>query len=143
LQAGLVVAIEDVNNHKPVFKDCAKYKPKVREHLPARTYVIQVTAEDQDSGKNGEIEYSIEKTKNSPYHFMIDRESGIVTTLLEFDREDKAIYQLHITARDGGSGRQDAERLMGFCQVNVEIEDINDHPPVFQNKHYEATIGKL
>lgn len=138
----VVIAIEDVNNHKPVFTACKSYKPTVPEHSAPPTFVLKVVAEDKDTGVNGEIEYSIERASNSPRHFDIDSKTGEVTTLEEFDREKKSQYQLHIIGRDGGPDREDAERLMGFCQLDVRITDKNDHPPVFQNKHYEATIGE-
>ena len=41
-QAMLVVAIQDINNHKPVFRDCDKYRPVIAENLPPGSPVIQV-----------------------------------------------------------------------------------------------------
>ena len=41
-QAVLVVAIQDINNHKPVFRDCDKYRPIIAENLPPGSPVIQV-----------------------------------------------------------------------------------------------------
>ena len=41
-QAVLVVAIQDINNHKPVFKYCDKYRPVIAENLPPGSPVIKV-----------------------------------------------------------------------------------------------------
>lgn len=41
-QAVLIVAIHDINNHKPVFRDCHKYRPVIAENLPPGSPVIQV-----------------------------------------------------------------------------------------------------
>ena len=41
-EAVLIVAIQDVNNHKPVFRDCNKYRPVIAENLPTGSPVIQV-----------------------------------------------------------------------------------------------------
>ena len=41
-QAVLVVAIQDINNHKPVFRDCDKYRPIIAENLSPGSPVIQV-----------------------------------------------------------------------------------------------------
>lgn len=41
-QAVLIVAIQDINNHKPVFKDCDKYKPVISENVRPGSSVIQV-----------------------------------------------------------------------------------------------------
>lgn len=38
----VVVKIIDVNDNKPVFKECDTYKPKVKENEPVGTMVIQV-----------------------------------------------------------------------------------------------------
>ncbi|XP_048576726.1 protocadherin-like protein isoform X2 [Nematostella vectensis] len=140
-QAMVIVAIQDVNNHKPVFTDCASYHPVVMEDDPPNTFVMQVHADDQDTGANGEVIYSIEKPPGALSYFAIDAKTGIVTTLQSFDREEKPVYQIRIIGRDGGLGSsRGAERLMGVCQVDIRIGDKNDHDPVFQNKQYEATI---
>lgn len=41
-QAVLIVAIQDINNHKPVFRDCNKYRPVIAENRPPGSPVIQV-----------------------------------------------------------------------------------------------------
>ena len=41
-QAVLVVSIQDINNHKPVFKDCDKYRPVIAEDIAIGSPVIQV-----------------------------------------------------------------------------------------------------
>ena len=41
-QATLIVAILDINNHKPVFKDCDTYRPVIAENRPRGSPVIQV-----------------------------------------------------------------------------------------------------
>ena len=42
-QATLIVAILDINNHKPVFKDCDTYRPVIAENRPRGSPVIQVS----------------------------------------------------------------------------------------------------
>ena len=41
-QAVLLVSIQDINNHKPVFKDCDKYRPVIAEDIAIGSPVIQV-----------------------------------------------------------------------------------------------------
>jgi len=41
-EAVLTVAILDINNHKPVFRDCHKYRPVIAENLLPGSPVIQV-----------------------------------------------------------------------------------------------------
>lgn len=40
-----------VDNRKPAFKNCAGYKPSVKEEQPENTYVIMVEAEDPDRSR--------------------------------------------------------------------------------------------
>ena len=53
--AVVVVFITDVNDNKPVFKDCASYAPKIEEGAPNGSPVIKVHAEDEDKGVNGQV----------------------------------------------------------------------------------------
>ena len=42
-EAVLMVAVHDINNHRPVFEDCANYRPIISENLPAGSSVIKVS----------------------------------------------------------------------------------------------------
>lgn len=53
--AVVVVFITDVNDNKPVFKDCGTYYPKVEEGAPNGSPVIKVQATDEDKGVNGQV----------------------------------------------------------------------------------------
>lgn len=53
--AVVVVFITDVNDNKPVFKDCGTYYPKVEEGAPNGSPVIKVVATDEDKGVNGQV----------------------------------------------------------------------------------------
>ena len=41
-EAIVVVAVQDVNNYKPVFTECDSYRPVVTEHRPPGTFVFKV-----------------------------------------------------------------------------------------------------
>lgn len=53
--AVVVVFITDVNDNKPVFKDCASYHAKVEESASNGSPVITVHATDEDKGVNGQV----------------------------------------------------------------------------------------
>ena len=103
-------------------------------------FEFQVSAEDGDMGENGQVNYHIEQPTIGITYFQIDSASGLVTTARTFDREEKRSYQIRITGRDGGPNRKEAERLMGFCQVEIQIDDVNDNAPVFSNTPYRTNI---
>ena len=91
-------------------------------------------------GDNGKVSYHIERPTDGMAYFEIDSTSGLVTTAVTFDREKKRSYQIRITGKDGGPSRQEAERLMGFCQVEITIDDVNDNQPKFGNNQYKTNV---
>lgn len=79
--AVVVVFITDVNDNKPVFKDCATYQPKVEEGASNGSPVIKVQATDEDKGVNGQVKYSIVQQPNQKgTKFTVDEETGQVST---------------------------------------------------------------
>ena len=44
-QAILTVGVLDINNHKPVFRDCRKYQPVISEDVPYGSPVLKVCTE--------------------------------------------------------------------------------------------------
>ncbi|NXT95906.1 FAT2 protein, partial [Anhinga rufa] len=53
------IQVQDVNDNRPVF-EADPYKAFVMENMPSGTTVIQVTANDQDTGSDGQVTYSLE-----------------------------------------------------------------------------------
>ena len=66
------ISIMDVNDNKPVFT-AASYSFSVVENIAADSVIGVVTARDGDTGRNGEILYSI---KSDSGKFRIDNPSG-------------------------------------------------------------------
>ena len=91
-------------------------------------------------GDNGKVSYHIERPTAGLADFEIDSTSGVVTTANTFDREQKRSYQIRIIGKDGGSSREEAERLMGFCQLEIMIDDVNDNTPKFGQKQYKTNV---
>ncbi|XP_073987911.1 neural cadherin isoform X3 [Rhodnius prolixus] len=143
--AVVVVFITDVNDNKPIFKDCGTYYPKVEEGAPNGSPVIKVHATDEDKGVNGQVKYSIVQQPNQKgTKFTVDEETGEVTTNKVFDREgdDGKFVSVTVKATDQGD-----PSLEGVCSFTVEITDVNDNPPLFDRQKYvenvkqDASIG--
>ncbi|XP_063242546.1 neural-cadherin-like isoform X1 [Bacillus rossius redtenbacheri] len=143
--AVVVVFITDVNDNKPVFKDCGTYYPKVEEGAPNGSPVIKVHATDEDKGVNGQVKYSIVQQPNQKgTKFTVDEETGEVSTNKVFDREgdDGKFVSVTVKATDQGE-----PSLEGVCSFTVEITDVNDNPPLFDRQKYvenvkqDASIG--
>ncbi|KAK0085585.1 hypothetical protein PV325_004823 [Microctonus aethiopoides] len=143
--AVVVVFITDVNDNKPVFKECASYSPKVEEGASNGSPVIKVQATDEDKGVNGQVKYSIVQQPNQKgTKFTVDEETGQVSTNKVFDREgdDGKFVSVTVKATDQGE-----PSLEGVCSFTVEITDVNDNPPLFDRQKYvenvkqDASIG--
>ncbi|XP_077993211.1 protocadherin Fat 4-like [Glandiceps talaboti] len=76
--------------------------------------------------------YTLDNSKDSA-SFVIDSLSGAINTTLDhFDHELKGKYELEINLNT-------TERNLQVLVI-IEIEDINDHSPVFTNAPYESVI---
>lgn len=133
----VIVNIEDINDNRPVFTVCPP-KVTVQENKPSGEVVTQVTAVDKDRGRNKEVEYSVAGGREL---FKIDNSTGRITTITSLDREVTTDdYTLIVQAEDGGHGRNEAERLLSYCVIDVEVLDVNDNYPVFNEKSYLASV---
>ncbi|KAM8966841.1 neural-cadherin-like [Pelodytes ibericus] len=130
----VIVGINDVNNNKPIFRECLRYSEStsVLENQPPGTFVLQVEASDADTGLNGEVSYSIMHREGANPYFTIDAETGIITTAQSFDREKQREYTISVTATDKAQ-----EPLIGVCQITILIADVNDNEPKFENSRYQ------
>ncbi|KAM3920083.1 neural-cadherin-like [Leptodactylus fuscus] len=130
----VMVRVDDINNNKPIFYQCADYSKNasVLENQPPGTFVLQIEAKDADSGVNGKVKYGIVHREGSLPAFTIHPDTGVITTLQSFDREREKEYPLTIKATD-----QATDPLMGLCQINIAILDQNDNDPSFENNRYE------
>lgn len=64
------------------------------------TSVITVNATDEDTGLNAEILYHIER--GAFEDFTIDNKTGLVRTASKLDFDRKNLYNITVTATDGG-----------------------------------------
>lgn len=95
---------------------------------------IRVLASDSDAGSNARLSYFIyPETQN----FAIDSNTGIVTAKSVFDREVINLFSFRVFAKDNG-----LTPLTGSATVIVNINDINDNPPVFSKNSYEFQLMK-
>ena len=137
----VVVHIRDSNDNAPEFTK-SRYSGSIYENDPAGTIVVNVTATDDDFGKNAEITYSI---VGGSTDFKINPETGAIMNLVKLDRENKPKYKLKVLAMDNGIKR----KLSGRARVDITVKDINDNVPQFEKSLYKvdlnesARVGKL
>ncbi|KAI2656785.1 Protocadherin Fat 1 [Labeo rohita] len=132
------IILEDVNDNAPKF-EAMVYNISISESVVIGASVIQVVAVDSDEGSNAILFYQLyEKDGGTSDHFRIDVETGVIWTTGLLDHETQLQHELIVKAVDRGAFQQSAE-----VQVIISITDLNDNPPVFAQKLYNATISTI
>lgn len=130
------IKVEDVNDNIPSFVEVDT--GTILENEPPGTLVMQVRAMDGDATPPFNS-VTFELADNTEF-FSIDPNSGMVTALVSFDREEKEFYNVKIIATDGApSALFNTGKHNSATQVfRIEIADKNDHPPKFKQDEYLA-----
>ena len=137
-EVSVVVNIEDSNDNRPVFTNCPN-EVFVEENKASGERVTHVTAvDDKDRGRNKEVEYLL--ITSGERLFEIGNTTGVITTITSLDRENKDHHTLIVMAEDGGHGRDEAERLLSYCIINVKVVDKNDNYPIFLTRKYFGSV---
>ncbi|XP_075400907.1 protocadherin-23 [Tenrec ecaudatus] len=128
----LTVHVLDVNDNPPVFSQDF-YQVPVPESVPVGYPVLTVTATDLDSSTN--LSYRI---LSSSEEFSIDPMNGTIFTIhpVRLLNEISSIRFL-VEASDGG-----APELRALALVEIEIQDVNNHPPEFTVEHYNLSLSE-
>lgn len=122
--AKIIVAIHDHNDHSPEFTS-KMLQSKIPESAAVGSKVIQVSATDRDSGKNGEIVYSI-VSGNVGNVFQIDKIIGAVTLSQNLDIMHMQEYMLQVKATDCGN-----PPLSSQIPVHIIVVMADNDPPRF------------
>uniref|UniRef100_A0A8V5GFW5 Uncharacterized protein n=1 Tax=Melopsittacus undulatus TaxID=13146 RepID=A0A8V5GFW5_MELUD len=132
------VAVEDINDHAPVFPE-ERVTLKILERSDPGSRFPLEGAQDLDVGSNSIQAYSI-SPKNE--YFSIDfgtqtEDAKYIELVLEkpLDREEQAEMYFSLIAVDAGSPPRS-----GTTQIHIVVIDVNDNAPVFPQKVF---IGKV
>lgn len=134
-KADVYVEVIEPNNHSPIF-GLNQYRKNVFESLAVGREVIQVTASDQDSGKNGQVFYHVERS-DPPGYLGIGRQSGSIYVEKPLDYETARLIKLNVLATDGGRKPRSSS-----VEVRIELLDVNDNHPVFTKREYDGYIAE-
>ena len=136
-ESTIYVTVIDVNDRVPQFTE-ESYQLAVPEGMPVGEIVGRLTAEDLDSpGNNSDVLYYKLRELSMPDidRFIVDEETGNVTTNRTFNFERRQRFDLLVRAIDQGS-----PPLINDTIITITILDGNDHSPVFDQDIYEASI---
>ncbi|CAL1537947.1 unnamed protein product, partial [Lymnaea stagnalis] len=133
------VTVRDSENTRPVVRLSAVSISDLppgwvyEETAGAGTVVAVLTAEDRDSGKNGNV--SCESLEPSFQLQQLDATSYKLTLAKALDRERNDSYSVAVVCRDQG-----APSLNGTGTVSINVWDINDNYPTFGKSSYGSNI---
>lgn len=122
-----------VNRRTPQFESFPS-DITVREDTPVGASVLQVNANDGDTGFNGRVLHAI-SDGNIDSCFNIDMETGLIYVYQPLDRERTDRYLLNVTVYDQGLVRKSSWRLL-----TVNIVDVNDNSPKFSQESYTTVV---
>lgn len=126
------IEIEDVNDNPPEFESNI-VRISIPENMDVGEPLYSAHAKDPDSGPNNVIRYKI--AINSQGLFKIDSKLGDLTLTRHLDYETTQRHSLIIMATDMG-----IPPLSANLTVLVEVQDVNDNPPVFERREYTLNV---
>ena len=130
------------NNFPPLFSSPQGYSVSIPETLPIGSPVLQISTSDPDSS-DSETTYSI-TSGDTRDTFTIDSSTGLLSLAGSLDYLSQSLFLLIVSAEDGGTPTRNSS-----VTVNISIEDVNNHAPLFPTSHYtvsiveNATVGSL
>lgn len=122
--------MEDVNDNAPYFRSVS-LRISVPESHPLHTALFVAHATDRDSTPSLPIRYVL--VQNSNDLFGIDGRTGELYLARRLDYETQQRHGLLIRALDGAG-------LSANLSLSVEVQDVNDNPPVFERNEYHVEV---
>lgn len=138
--ASFNITILDKNDNAPLFSE-AQYTENIREDLPVGDFILQVSATDFDSGKNGKVHFEIPDRytyKNYFYFENLKNNAANLRLNKSLDRDTMSSYVFPIYAVDEGEEGETVKT--GSAMVNLHITDVNDEKPVFKTSPFTIVV---
>ncbi|XP_075571764.1 protocadherin gamma-B5-like [Pelecanus crispus] len=129
------IDITDENDNAPEITMLSVSSP-VPEDAPAGTVVALVNVNDPDSGENGQV--SCELSGEAPLSIVASSGGSYkVVTASALDRERAPEHRVTVVARDRG-----IPALSSRAALVLEVSDVNDNAPVFEEAAYSAYVAE-
>ncbi|KAM9794995.1 protocadherin alpha-13-like [Neosynchiropus ocellatus] len=122
----VMIKVVDMNDNAPEI-EVTSLSERVQEDTKPGTVVSLIKVKDKDSGVNGKIILLI--TNDVPFELKPSYKENTysVVTKTVLDREEVSQYEIILKATDCGE-----PPLSSFKTLNIQISDVNDNGPHFQ-----------
>ncbi|GFR91401.1 protocadherin-11 X-linked [Elysia marginata] len=141
------ITITDINDNTPTF-DPEKITLRVPEdRTPGATFALP-TAVDLDRGPGNSVKgynQGVSTPRNAPFSLIVsgasspDQFGAVLRLESSLDREAISSYEIVVQAVDGGL----PERKTGTLTITIEVVDINDSDPKFEQDSYTVNISEI
>ncbi|KAM3925504.1 protocadherin alpha-C2-like isoform 1-T1 [Leptodactylus fuscus] len=128
----VLVEVIDANDNAPEIVVTSNYSP-IAENSQVDTVVALMSVMDKDSGSNRMVSLTI--PPNLPFKINSFKNTFKLLTDWKLDREKCFSYNITITATDGGVPPLSSQKTL-----NVQVSDVNDNPPVFEESSYSVYV---
>ncbi|XP_063025237.1 protocadherin gamma-B5-like [Melospiza melodia melodia] len=129
------IDIMDENDNAPEITVLSVSSP-VSEDAPVGTVVALLKVQDLDFGENGQV--SCELSGEAPLSIVASSGGSYkVVTSGALDREQASEHRVTVVARDRGR-----PALRSSRELVLEVSDVNDNAPVFEEAAYSAYVAE-
>ncbi|XP_072573022.1 neural-cadherin isoform X2 [Paramormyrops kingsleyae] len=128
------IMVSDVNDHTPIFTQKV-YTASVTENLDINSAVLVVSATDGDQGENALMTFSIVGGDEDRKFFIetdkVNRRGTVrLKKKIDFEKPHERTFNLTLKAEDMD--------FFSLAYCVIQVEDSNDHAPVFFPQFYDA-----
>uniref|UniRef100_A0A8D0HIZ3 Cadherin domain-containing protein n=1 Tax=Sphenodon punctatus TaxID=8508 RepID=A0A8D0HIZ3_SPHPU len=127
------IEILDENDNSPEITLTSVSSPIPEDSKP-ETVIALIKVRDKDSGDNGKV--TCYSQHNLPFKIISSSDNYYkLVTVSPLDRERTPQYNITVTATDKGDPPLSTQKT-----IQLQISDINDNPPVFEESSYTAYV---
>uniref|UniRef100_A0AAQ5Z3B1 Cadherin domain-containing protein n=1 Tax=Amphiprion ocellaris TaxID=80972 RepID=A0AAQ5Z3B1_AMPOC len=130
----VIIKVLDKNDNRPEIEVTSLSKLLPEDSKPG-TVVSLISISDKDAGLNGKVICSL--SENVPFDLKPSFQDNMYSLVLKqrLDRESVPHYEITITATDCGQ-----PPLSTFKTLSIEVSDVNDNMPEFQQNPIELYL---
>lgn len=128
------ILVSDVNDHAPAFTQ-QLYVASIPEELEVNSEVLVVAATDGDEGENAAVTFSIVSGDEERKFFVetdkVNRRGVLrLQKKIDFEKPHERAFNLTLKVEDAD--------FFSLAHCVIQVEDSNDHAPVFFPQFYDA-----
>lgn len=139
--AFVTIHVRDYNDNQPTMTIIFLSEdgsPRISEGAQPGQYVARISVTDPDYGEYANVNVSLEGGDGK---FALTTKDSIIYLIYVdqvLDREERDSYDLRVMATDSGTPPLRAE-----SSFTIQVMDVNDNPPLFDQQTYRQTIPEV